>query len=361
MTRPDSSGLLPILSLVKLTTEEVTRHYRTVLYPLQDRVLDLCPWPAGWVLSGGTAISRFMTNHRFSDDLGFFFYNDDPEIFLRHCVRFEDLLRQACLSVRSEVQTDYFRRFFIEDSAGNSLKIECILEPRPSIGTFRRIEKIAIDSPENLAVNKVNALIGRNLARDLFDLWHIEGLVSFPEALNLSESVYGSPVGREDLLVVAGRIQTPDELPVHATKDPDLDGFASFLSRVADEVLRRISLEAEEVKKKLHESVDLLFWDSPPPEKPVSRFSGEAASRVLEYGSSALLAALPSNTLNSLLEKSRRSLRVSDERRWLISLFAGKNKITNATTRNAIAELERGKGERFTTVDSLMADINADD
>ena len=36
-------------------------------------------------------------------------------------------------------------------------------------------------------------------------------------------------------------------------------------------------------------------------------------------------------------------------------------KVPNATTRRAIDELEAGKGEKFATVDDLMADLNADD
>ena len=162
----------PILSLIRPPTDEVVRYYRTVLYPLQDRVLGFCPWPEGWTLSGGTALSRFMADHRFSDDLDFFFYHDDPEIFLRHCRRFDGLLRHAGFSITSEVETDYFRRFFLDDG-NNTLKIERILEPRPSLGSFCRLDHAVVDSPENLAVNKLNALIGRNLARDLYDLWHL--------------------------------------------------------------------------------------------------------------------------------------------------------------------------------------------
>jgi DNA-damage-inducible protein J len=36
-------------------------------------------------------------------------------------------------------------------------------------------------------------------------------------------------------------------------------------------------------------------------------------------------------------------------------------KAPNATTRKAIAELEAGKGKRFTSTKALMADLNADD
>ena len=49
-------------------------------------------------------------------------------------------------------------------------------------------------------------------------------------------------------------------------------------------------------------------------------------------------------------------LRIADERRLPFEV-----KVPNATTRKAIAELEAGKGKSFTSVDALMADLNADD
>ena len=49
-------------------------------------------------------------------------------------------------------------------------------------------------------------------------------------------------------------------------------------------------------------------------------------------------------------------LRVADDRRLPFEI-----KAPNAVTRQAIAELEAGKGKRFDSVDALMADLNADD
>lgn len=49
-------------------------------------------------------------------------------------------------------------------------------------------------------------------------------------------------------------------------------------------------------------------------------------------------------------------LRVADERRLPFDV-----KVPTATTRKAITELEADKGERFDSVDDLMADLHADD
>ncbi len=48
-------------------------------------------------------------------------------------------------------------------------------------------------------------------------------------------------------------------------------------------------------------------------------------------------------------------LRVADERRLPFEV-----KVPKAATRKAMVELESGKGRRFTSVDALMADLNAD-
>lgn len=49
-------------------------------------------------------------------------------------------------------------------------------------------------------------------------------------------------------------------------------------------------------------------------------------------------------------------LRIAEERRLPFDVRA-----PNATTREAIAELEAGKGRRFASVDDLMADLHAGD
>lgn len=49
-------------------------------------------------------------------------------------------------------------------------------------------------------------------------------------------------------------------------------------------------------------------------------------------------------------------LRIADERCLPFDV-----KVPNATTKEAIAELEAGKGKKFASVDDLMADLRADD
>lgn len=49
-------------------------------------------------------------------------------------------------------------------------------------------------------------------------------------------------------------------------------------------------------------------------------------------------------------------MRIADEHRLPFDV-----KVPNATTKKAIAELEKGKGKKFKNIDDLMADLRADD
>lgn len=49
-------------------------------------------------------------------------------------------------------------------------------------------------------------------------------------------------------------------------------------------------------------------------------------------------------------------LRIADEKRMPFEV-----RVPNRATRDAIRELEEGKGKKFSSIDSLMDDLNADD
>ncbi|SFU99105.1 DNA-damage-inducible protein J [Methylobacterium sp. 174MFSha1.1] len=54
-------------------------------------------------------------------------------------------------------------------------------------------------------------------------------------------------------------------------------------------------------------------------------------------------------------------LRIADERRLPFDAEIPNAKAPNAETREAIAELEEGRGTRLNGIDALMADLHADD
>ena len=51
-------------------------YYQNKVYPFQDKILEMVDGAnVDFYLTGGTALSRFYLNHRYSDDLDFFVNN----------------------------------------------------------------------------------------------------------------------------------------------------------------------------------------------------------------------------------------------------------------------------------------------
>lgn len=69
------------------------KYYEKSLYPLQNGVLSIVQNAAGtpFFLTGGTALSRYYTHHRYSDGLDFFVIRKKEGVRLDKWVFIEDL------------------------------------------------------------------------------------------------------------------------------------------------------------------------------------------------------------------------------------------------------------------------------
>jgi len=146
-------------------------YYFEKLYPLQDRVLVvLRRLETGFYLTGGTATSRLYLAHRFSDDLDFF-VNDQPHFMLWADRFVQALVQQPDWSCQVVNRDDRFMRLFliVEDV---SLKIEMINDVPAHVGEIQDHPVLGrVDSAENILANKVTAILGRDEAKDLADIW----------------------------------------------------------------------------------------------------------------------------------------------------------------------------------------------
>ncbi len=139
------------------------------LYRLQDKVLDLFfTIEHGFYLTGGTALNRFYKEIRYSEDLDFF-SNDSVnfdidmdniiELFENRDIKFD-------INVRSR---DFFRVFVFEDDI--KLKIDFVNDRVKHIKRLSVKNGVVLDNLENIFANKITALIGRDEAKDVVDIW----------------------------------------------------------------------------------------------------------------------------------------------------------------------------------------------
>lgn len=155
----------------KLNAEEI-EFYENRLYPIQDEVLDLLDQER-FYLTGGTCLSRFYFNHRYSEDLDFFF---DGTLYSAGQFEIDYLNYVSKIRNSYEVEItvigEHFKRLFIKKN-DITLKMEFIYEPYPRIDRVLRNKNFFIDSKENIAVNKLTAVYTRKTAKDFFDLYFL--------------------------------------------------------------------------------------------------------------------------------------------------------------------------------------------
>lgn len=141
------------------------------LYPLQDKVLAAVETAgAGFYLTGGTALSRFYYQHRYSEDLDFFANDDDD--FDRHIKAVFSALRKNAVAFVVLVNEDRFRRIDVEQA----LKVEFVNDVPFYLGERQKIPGApfsAIDNPLNILANKITALRDRDEPKDVADIREI--------------------------------------------------------------------------------------------------------------------------------------------------------------------------------------------
>ncbi|MDP3177722.1 MAG: nucleotidyl transferase AbiEii/AbiGii toxin family protein [Spirochaetaceae bacterium] len=153
------------------------------LYALQDQVLrTVFPEAGGFYLSGGTALSRFYMNHRYSDDLDFF--TQEIHAFPDAFRLLHEKIRSRWKEVALEIDARDFKRCVVVDGK-LALKLDFIADRVVRIGLPSSIQDIRVDTVRNILSNKICAILGRDEGRDVADLVWISRTRRFtwPEVL----------------------------------------------------------------------------------------------------------------------------------------------------------------------------------
>ncbi|MGM0520226.1 MAG: nucleotidyl transferase AbiEii/AbiGii toxin family protein [Campylobacterota bacterium] len=138
------------------------------LYLLQDEVLKVVfETENEFYLTGGTCLSRFYVEKRYSDDLDFF-TNQSPRYNFA-IKNIKKALKEE-FELVTEVESKDFTRFKINDL----LQVDFVNDI-----AYRYKEPIIneknylLDNIENILSNKITAVIGRDNPKDIFDIYLI--------------------------------------------------------------------------------------------------------------------------------------------------------------------------------------------
>lgn len=139
------------------------------LSELQRRILEIVATdPNAWRLTGGGALAGYHLGHRVTYDLDLFLggrhtFDHEPRAIVSRLVS-EGL---ACSTVQS---SPGFVRLEVSLD-GDAMMVDLVAEPVPLIeAPVRRAPGVLVDTPHEILVNKLTALLSRAEVRDLVDV-----------------------------------------------------------------------------------------------------------------------------------------------------------------------------------------------
>ncbi|GAB6044723.1 hypothetical protein JCM11957_03210 [Caminibacter profundus] len=137
------------------------------LYELQDMVLyEVFKTTKSFYLTGGTALHRFYYDIRYSDDLDFFCIDEFFAYEIREII---NSLKEK-FNIKLEVDAQFFKLLYI-----NGLKVDFVdTHSEPHFGDFLKKDGFVIDSKENIFVNKITAIMGRDEEKDIADFYFLK-------------------------------------------------------------------------------------------------------------------------------------------------------------------------------------------
>jgi hypothetical protein len=183
-------------------------YYQNILYPVQDKILDLMgTLPVDFYLTGGTALGRAFLKHRYSDDLDFFVNRSD-----RFKAQVEIVVKKLPqLGFRSEIvqADDEFARIFVYTEKC-TLKLDFVNDVLYRSGVpYSTVLYRLTDTPLNILSNKISALSRLN-AKDVIDIVYIAEKYTFEWPVIVTDAsekdMWVNPVETAKIL---------DEFPLH--------------------------------------------------------------------------------------------------------------------------------------------------
>lgn len=133
-------------------------------------------------LTGGTALCGFYIPYRYSEDLDFFSQDEFPldaiTVYIRSIKEFLDFNSY-------DIQTVFNRNLVFLEFSDSTLKTEFTYFPFPAKDNSNSYQSVALDSLEDIALNKLFTIYQKPRLRDFMDLFKIlqETALSFNQLI----------------------------------------------------------------------------------------------------------------------------------------------------------------------------------
>ena len=232
---------------------EYHKYYLQQLYPLQDKFLKFFNNQNNdqFYLTGGTALSRFYYQHRYSEDLDFFSVTELKN-FREILTKILDTLKEANFSIEVETISDHFFRIFVKEKE-TSLKIDFVNEVAFHWGQLKNFPLFAcVDNAMNILSNKITC-ISRYEVKDIVDIWALAKGLSFSWRDIMDIANKKAPVDPVEISKIIKTLPREELKLVKWAFDVNIDEIYFDLQTIAEEILlghaNTLKTETDSIKK----------------------------------------------------------------------------------------------------------------
>ncbi|KKW22960.1 MAG: hypothetical protein UY70_C0008G0009 [Candidatus Kaiserbacteria bacterium GW2011_GWB1_52_6] len=218
---------------------------QSILTPDQQKLLTLIAAQESmcrsFYLGGGTALAEFYLHHRLSEDLDFF-SEEEPDVE-GISTMFKKISEAAGIQ-NIEYQQSFNRNLFLLTLKSSEVKTEFTYYPFTRIEKGMRVEKLAVDSLLDIAVNKVFTIYQKPRSRDFIDLFCIlqrETSWTLPDLILKAQAKFDHHIDPLQMSAQCVKSETLKDYPVMkiALREDEWIGF--FLNQA--KVLAKSQLE----------------------------------------------------------------------------------------------------------------------
>ena len=121
--------------------------------------------------TGGTVLSAYYLQHRYSDDLDFF---SEGEVDFDSTLAFMEKMAKSELFTFTMQKKVVVQMFFLTYKDGSSFKVDFAYYPYRRIQKGRNEGNVSIDSLLDIGVNKTVAVLQRSDVKDFVDYYYLE-------------------------------------------------------------------------------------------------------------------------------------------------------------------------------------------
>lgn len=223
---------------------------RKVLTPLQERVL-LALFgnglaDRGYYLTGGTALSEFYLQHRYSDDLDLF--TRKAGLLQDDFAFFESLLTSLGFVISSRNITAEYARLFVAavEQQAENVKVEFAKDAGAMMAPPELHDHVVVDSFEDIAVNKICAILNRqpSESKDFCDLFFIlkESRFTLDYLVHRAQEKEAAFDTEEGTLAFATNLLAVEEFTIlpRMIKSLSSEELQQFFIPLAEELIQRL-------------------------------------------------------------------------------------------------------------------------